>query len=388
MAYCKYPAKVKKRLNREMGAVKIVIRERSNFNEIIKDFSPAWFAVVMGTGGLANLLYLLSPNLSFLKPIAQFLFWLNILLFILLLVPWVLRWFIHFKNLLLDLRHPMMSNFFVTMPAAMVILGTNFFIIGKGYFTDGFIDGLGLAFWIAGGILTLAISVFVMFNIFSQQNIDLEHVNFSWFIPPVVGAVLPLLGKWLVNSYLVTNIGLARIINLVDLIYYGTAITLFILLAGILLNRFIFNKMPKDTLLPTFWIILSPIGLGSLALMDLSDTAKLLNLVASVDALKLIAIIFWGFGLWALLLTLVITFYYLSRGKIPFTLSWWALIFPLAAYALASNSIYNYTKIELVYWYTLFLAVLLTFLWLLTLVNTLIGITNGKILYPSKVDDT
>jgi C4-dicarboxylate transporter/malic acid transport protein len=343
---------------------------------------------LMGTGGLANLLYLLSPNLSFLKPIAQFLFWLSILLFILLLVPWVLRWFIHFKNLLLDLRHPMMSNFFVTMPAAMVILGTNFFIIGKGYFTDGFIDGLGLAFWIAGGILTLAISVFVMFNIFSQQNIDLEHVNFSWFIPPVVGAVLPLLGKWLVNSYLVTNIGLARIINLVDLIYYGTAITLFILLAGILLNRFIFNKMPKDTLLPTFWIILSPIGLGSLALMDLSDTAKLLNLVASVDALKLIAIIFWGFGLWALLLTLVITFYYLRRGKIPFTLSWWALIFPLAAYALASNSIYNYTKIELVYWYTLFLAVLLTFLWLLTLVNTLIGITSGRILYPSKADDT
>jgi C4-dicarboxylate transporter/malic acid transport protein len=293
----------------------------------------------MGTGGLANLLYLFGSSLAFLKPIALILFWLNVVLFITIFVPWLLRWFIHFKNLLSDLRHPMMSNFFVTMPAAVVVLGINFFVIGKEYFAGGFLDGLGLVIWIVGAILTPTISVFVMFNIFSQDNIDVEHVNFSWFIPPVVGALLPMLGKWLVSAYLITNTGLAQTINLLDLVYYGISITLFVILAGVVLNRFVFNKLPQDGLLPTFWIILGPVGLGSAALMDLSDSAKALNLINSVDMLKLVAIIFWGFGLWALLLTFAITFYYLRRGKIPFTLSWWAFIFPLAAYALTSYSI-------------------------------------------------
>ena len=146
--------------------------------------------------------------------------------------------------------------------------------------------------------------------------------------------------------------------------------------------------MPRETLLPTFWVILGPVGLGSLALMDLADAAKVLNLVNSVDTLKIVAIIFWGFGLWAILLTIAITFYYLRRGKIPFTLSWWAFIFPLAAYALASYSIYNYTKIELVYWYTLALAALLSFLWVVTMINTLTGIIKRRILYPVNANDS
>jgi len=368
-----------------MTAPELITAEKSKFSEMVKHFSPAWFACVMGTGGLANLLYLLSllsSSLAFLKPMALILFWLNIVLFIVIIVPWLLRWFIHFNSLLSDLTHPMMSNFFVTMPAAAVVLGTNFFVIGKEYFADSFLDGLGLIMWIVGAILTLAISVFVMFNIFSQDNIDVEHINFSWFIPPVVGALLPMLGKWLVSAYLITNTGLPQTINLLDLVYYGISITLFVILSGVLLNRFVFNKFPKDALLPTFWIILGPVGLGSAALMDLSDSAKALNLINSVDTLKLVAIIFWGFGLWALLLTLAITFYYLRRGKIPFTLSWWAFIFPLAAYALASYSIYNYTQIKLVYWYTLLLAALLIFLWVLTSVNTISGIIKNKLLLP------
>ena len=364
-----------------MMASKLLTAEKSKFSELVKHFSPAWFAMVMGTGGLANLLYQLSSGLGFLKPLALILFWLNIVLFIVIIVPWLSRWFIHFKSLLLDLKHPMISNFFVTMPAAAVVLGTNFFIIGKEYFAGGFIDGLGLVMWIIGAVLTLAISVFVMFNIFSQDNIEVEHVNFSWFIPPVVGALLPMLGKWLVNVYLYTNTGLARTINLLDLVYYGISITLFFILAGVVLNRFVFNKLPKDSLLPTFWIILGPVGLGSAALLDLADSAKALNLINSVDTLKLVAIIFWGFGLWALLLIFAITCYYLRRGKIPFTLSWWAFIFPLAAYALASYNIYNYTQLKLVYGYTLFLAVMLMFLWIVTLANTVIGIIKNNLLF-------
>ena len=64
----------------------------------------------------------------------------------------------------------MMSNFFVTMPAAAVVLGTNLFVIGHEYFADGLINGLGLILWAVGGVLTLAVSVFVMFNMFFSER--------------------------------------------------------------------------------------------------------------------------------------------------------------------------------------------------------------------------
>ncbi len=75
-----------------MTAPELITAEKSKFSEMVKHFSPAWFACVMGTGGLVNLLYLLSSSLPFLKPMALILFWLNIVLFIVIIVPWLLRW--------------------------------------------------------------------------------------------------------------------------------------------------------------------------------------------------------------------------------------------------------------------------------------------------------
>jgi tellurite resistance protein TehA-like permease len=75
--------------------------------------------------------------------------------------------------------------------------------------------------------------------------------------------------------------------------------------------------MPREILLPIFWIILGPVGLGSLALMDLADASKVLNLINSIDTLKIAAIIFWSFGLWAILLPIAITFNAFSGAKSP-----------------------------------------------------------------------
>jgi len=353
-----------------------------NLNNIIKHFSPAWFASVMGTGGVANVLFELSGRMGFLKPVAMGLFWLNIGLFIVLIGPWLARWFTHFSTLRKDMEHPVMSNFFVTMPVGGIILGTNFFIIGKGYFDMTFITDLGMAFWIFGVIMILGLGVFVMYNLFSLETVPVQMTDFTWLISPVASIVIPLLGNFLIGSYVVTNVSLAKTINLIDITFYGIGILLFVLIASILLNRFIVNKMPGNAALPTFWIILGPIGVGAISLMEIADSSKLLGLLASADTLKMLALILWGFGLWAFLLTIVITIRYLRSGGIPFTLSWWAFIFPLAAYTLSSYSVYSYTQVESVYWYTLLLATLLFFMWVATLVRSLAGTLSGRLLVP------
>lgn len=74
--------------------------------DIIKNFVPSWFAAVMGTGILAVDSLLYSSYLPILKDVAVGLFYFNVLLFFIFLVPWVLRWIMFKDNALADLKHP------------------------------------------------------------------------------------------------------------------------------------------------------------------------------------------------------------------------------------------------------------------------------------------
>lgn len=116
--------------------------------------------------------------------------------------------------------------------------------------------------------------------------------------------------------------------------------------------------------------------------MGIADSSKLLNLISSTDTIKLFSLILWGFGLWAILLTIFITIKYIKQGGIPFSLSWWAFIFPLAAYTLSSINVYQMVNVGAVLWYSIILAVLLVVLWVSTLVRSLIGTFNGSLLVP------
>jgi C4-dicarboxylate transporter/malic acid transport protein len=354
--------------------------KKINFNDIIRNFSPAWYAAVMGTGGFANLLYLLSSRFAFIKPISVALFFLNIFLFLILIVPWILRWFFHFDKLIFDLKHPIMSNFFVTMPVGGLILGTNFFIIGKEYFNISFIIIVSLILWIYNVLFSLIFGVFVTYNMMATENIGPELTNYSWYITPVASVIVPLLGNLLIKSYIEKNLELAKFINFIDMIFYGIGMMLFIILSSIILNRFINHKMPHSSTAPTFWILLGPIGVGTISLMGIADISKQLRLINSTDTLYLLSIFLWGFGLWAFIITLVITIKYIKQNLIPFSLSWWAFIFPLSAYALATFNVYSYLKMQPIFWYLVLLIILLAFMWIITFIKSIIGTISGNLL--------
>lgn len=354
-----------------------------NFKNIVRFFSPAWFAAVMGTGGLANVLYLMGNKISFLKPIGIGMWILNIIMFVLFLMPWVLRWFTASDKLKQDIKHPIMSNFFVTMPVGAIVLATNFFIIGKDYFSISFITIFGTAIWALSVVLILILGIFVMINMMNMESVSPEATNFSWFITPVGSIVVPLLGNMLVNVYLKENVELAKFINIVDISFLGIGLFLFVILSAVVINRFINHPMPNAMATPTFWIILGPIGVGTVSLMGIADASKALGLIASADNIKLIALILWGFGLWALSLAAAITVRYIKNGGIPFTLSWWAFIFPTAVYTLSCLNVSQYLNIQAIQIYAVLLMILTLFLWVSTFLRTLAGIVNGKLLVPN-----
>jgi len=208
-------------------------------------------------------------------------------------------------------------------------LEQTFFVIGKEYFSMAFIVTLGTILWIYGVALALVFGVFVTYNMMITENIGPELTNYSWYITPVASIAVSLLGNLLVNAYVIKNIELAKLINIIDIIFYGIGLMLFVILSSIILNRFISHTMPHAMATPTFWIILGPIGVGTVSLMGVADASKEIRLILVADSLKMLSLILWGFGLWAFVLTVIITIKYLMKGGIPFSLSWWAFIFPL-----------------------------------------------------------
>jgi C4-dicarboxylate transporter/malic acid transport protein len=350
-------------------------------NAVIRHFSPMWFAVSMGMGGFANLLYQLGSNSEFLKVSGIIIAIINVMVFVIFLGPWILRWFIHNDKISEDWKHPITSNFFITMPVALVLIATHLLMMGAAIFGISSSMTISLVLWVIGMILALLFSVYTTFNMMLHETIHPMMTNFSWFVSPVASIIVPLLGNSLVKYYALSNTPLAEFINIMDIAFYGIGFLLFIILSSIVFNRFLFHKLPGSAVLPSFWILLGPIGLGTVSLMGLAEANVLLGWIYTVQFINFLAIILWGFGIWAFSLLVMITGMYMKDGSIPFSLSWWAFIFPLDAYSLATLSVYKYTNILAIKYFALLLTILLSTLFIVTFIKTLLGVIKKELLF-------
>lgn len=349
---------------------------------LIKHFSPAWFAAIMGTGGFANVLYMLGSHWSLGHILGIVFAWLNVLLFFLLLIPWIARWFLHYGTLKHDLQHPVMSNFFVTMPVGAIIVGTNASLMGINFLGQSLVYTIALVSWLIGIAGALILGVYAGYNMMRTEQTPPQMMNFAWLMSPVASIAVPLIGNPLVLLLKSTNLAAAKTVLLISLGFFGVGFFLFLFIGGIIFNRLALHPLPPAAMTPTFWITLGPIGVGAVTLTGLADTAKAVGLMSSTDSVYLLAAILWGMGIWALGLALVITWNNLKHGGIPFSLSWWAFIFPMSAYAMASLKLSAYFDSGAAYNYSILLVLLLAFLWIITFTRTLGGALTGKIFAP------
>lgn len=101
-----------------------------NFSLVIKNFAPSWFASVMGTGIVAITSFFYSQNFIWLKKLSVMVWVLNMFLFVLLIIPWLLRFFLYWTDAISDLRDPVKGQFYPTMPTACLVIAADLLIIG------------------------------------------------------------------------------------------------------------------------------------------------------------------------------------------------------------------------------------------------------------------
>ncbi|USS41635.1 tellurite-resistance/dicarboxylate transporter [Thermococcus aggregans] len=323
----------------------------------IKDFAPSWFASVMGTGALALVSKAYSSKLPALSEFAEFLVYLNTLLFFVLLVPWLLRWVKHTENALSDLKHPMVSHFYGTIAVAMLVLSADYLLILKK-------TAIAKAFWIPGTALTIFFALLIPYLMFVEKEIDLKAVTPAWFIPPVGLIVIPLGGSGLISSF---SGAVKDIAYAVNYFAWGAGFFLYLGLFAIVFFRLIRHEPMPSGIAPAIWINLGPIGAGTSTLYALVKTSEFLTVKEPFFAFGLI---FWGFGVWWLAMAIIMTLYYIRKLTLPYSLAWWAFIFPLGAYVSATHNVGTTLGISVIDSFGFALYWLLLVMWLVTGVKT------------------
>ncbi|MBN2234680.1 MAG: hypothetical protein JW706_05980, partial [Opitutales bacterium] len=136
---------------------------------------------------------------------------------------------------------------------------------------------------------------------------------------------------------------------------------------------------------PSFTIGLAPVGVSIIAMLtylpvlERATPMGFIPLAAVAPLTKLLAFLLWGFGLWWMLIAFLVTATAFKRKGVPFTLGYWAFIFPPAAYTIATLILAQATGIPFIKNTGIFLAALVSTGWAIVAILTIQGVVRRTI---------
>ena len=329
----------------------------------------------MGTGIFSVTSKYYACYWSWLDSVAVFLWIINLILFLGLLVLWTLRWLIFHDHALRDLKHPITGQYYATLPIACLVLAIDFLLLGTGYIGEALTVKIAQSLWITGVVLSLAMALIIpIFNFFNK--ITIEDINPAWFMPPASLIVVPIAGAKLIPYWLQSW---QKSLLLLNYVAWGTGFFLFMLLAAICLYRFFVAPPLPGSLIPTIWIYLGPIGAGTISLLNLGAVSAPFLGSPVTPILNLFGLLYWSFGFWWLITASVMTIIYILNKNLPYTLSWWSFTFPLGAYTGATYLISILFQSEVIRLFGFLCYWLLAFCWFMVFSNTFIRVYTGAL---------
>lgn len=345
--------------------------------EVIRQFTPNWFAVVMGTGILA----LALPTLG-APGLGQGVWLASLLLFALFSVLYALRWLCYFDQARRIFGHATVSMFIGTIPMALATLLNGLPSYGVALWGDG-VRALMLPIWWLDVAMALACGVVIPYLMFTRQQHSIDRMTAVWLLPVVAAEVAAASGGLMIPLLPPAD---AYVVLITSYVLWACSVPVALSILVILLLRMAVHKLPPRDMAASSWLALGPLGTGALGLLLLGQDASgvfsaqgLAEVGSVAQGVGVIGgLLLWGLGLWWLLLALLILGRYLRDG-IPFNLGWWAFTFPLGVYALATLALAEVLGLAFFSRFGELLVVALVLLWLLVMAGTLRGAWRGEL---------
>jgi len=351
--------------------------------EVIRQFTPNWFAATMGTGVLALALAQLPVAIPGLHGLAEALWLFNIVLFLVFTAVYAARWVLFFDEARRIFGHSTVSMFFGTIPMGLATIINGFLVFGLPRWGDGVIP-FAEALWWLDVAMSLACGVLIPYMMFTRQEHSIDQMTAVWLLPVVAAEVAAASGGLLAPHLADAHSQLVVLVSSYVLWAFSLPVAFSIL--TILLLRMALHKLPHENMAASSWLALGPIGTGALGMLLLGADAPAIFTANGMPGIGEIAaglglvagITLWGFGLWWMLLALLITARYLREG-IPFNLGWWGFTFPLGVYSLATLKLASTLNLTFFSVFGCVLVALLTLMWVIVGKRTVKGAWRGEL---------
>ena len=346
--------------------------------EIVRQFTPNWFTVTMGTGVLALALNQVSVNLPILHCLGTALWEANIGLFICCSILYAARWVFFTRDAIPIFRHPVMPMFLGAIPMGLATIINGFLAFGTTRIGHLAVDFAVMLWWV-DALLAVGVGLLVPFLMFTKQDHTIESMTAVWLLPIVAAEVAGASAGGLA-------VHLASPIAAAHMLFYGyilwaLSVPLALGVLVVLFLRLVLHKLPKRDMAVSSWLALGPLGTGALGLLVLGHSAPgilaavgMSEIGAVADGIGVIGgLVLWGYGAWWLVMAVAITMSYLKEG-LPFNMGWWGFTFPLGVYTLATLNLGVQTGMTVFDIIGEALLVILSGLWITVVLRTL---SNG-----------
>jgi len=346
----------------------------------IQNFTPLWFATVLGFGGISVTSSLIASafGATWLNHLAIFLAYFNFVLFIFLFIIWLLKLILHFPILLQELQHPVAAGFHSLMPAAMIMIAIVFSRVGAMFYLWAYSE-ISISFWIAGAIFEILLLTFTIYFLIINEKMNINSINGGWLVPPVAALLTPVAGVQVTEF--ISNATVSANVLWINYFFFGIGSFIFLLIAIALFSKIFFLEKLDPKVLPSLWIILVPFSLMSVSLtLFANKTSGYLQagLGSSLsDLIPLLTPMLIGIGVWLLILLIFLTIYYLRKLTLPYGVGWWAFIFPTSSVCLASLTLRSLINQSLFGWIGLVIYIFLIALTLTVLYRTIKGMVQN-----------
>lgn len=351
--------------------------------EMIRQFTPNWFAVTMGTGILALVLPMIPKIGGALIPVGEGLWYVNIGLFMLFTALYTARWIFYGHEARRIFGHNSVSMFIGTIPMglATIINGCIFFGIAR--FGDAMVPVAHILWWIDVA-MALACGVCIPYLMFTRHEHSLDGMTAIWLLPVVAAEVAAASGGMLAPQLGDSGAQFAVLVTSYILWAYSVPVAFSIL--ALLILRMALHKLPHESMAASSWLALGPIGTGALAMLLLGRDAPAILAAYGLADVGFVAqglgvmagLLLWGFGLWWLALASLITWRYWRAG-ISFNLGWWGYTFPLGVFASATFNLGAAVRFSMFDIVGTILALALGLMWVVVAGKTLIGGWRGNL---------
>ncbi|ABI62395.1 TDT family transporter [Granulibacter bethesdensis] len=351
--------------------------------EIIRQFTPNWFAATMGTGILALTLPQVPGIGPTLKPVGEALWFLNIALFMLFTLLYAARWVLFGHEARRIFGHNTVSMFIGTIPMGLATIINGCVAFGMDRFGPGIIAVAEMMWWIDVA-MSLACGVAIPYLMFTRHEHSLDGMTAVWLLPVVAAEVAGASGGLLAPHLADSANQFTMLVT--SCVLWACSVPVAFSILTLLVLRMALHKLPHDSMAASSWLALGPIGTGALGMLLIGADAPAIlaqhHMAATgvtVQGLGIMAaLLLWGFGLWWMMLATLITIRYWRAG-VPFNLGWWGYTFPLGVYTVATFRLGVMLDAGFFSLIGAFLAAILTAMWLLVSARTLLGAWQGTL---------